>query len=50
MAAKTIYVTEGDRALWDALAVYAETEHRSVSYVLAQIIREFLAREVSPGV
>jgi hypothetical protein len=43
MGARTIYVQEQDEPLWDWLRLVAETEHRSVSYMLARAIEALKA-------
>jgi predicted transcriptional regulator len=47
MAARTVYVQPSDEPLWEWLTSVAETEKRSVSYMLARAIEEFREQRVS---
>lgn len=46
---QNIYIAKDDRELWDRLALIGMAERRSMSWLVAQAIREYLDRREAPG-
>jgi len=47
---KTIYVREGDEALWDQAGKVAKKEGESLAAVVAAALRQYVQRPQAPGV